>query len=131
MKQGNILLDSPADLDTTALVDFLERNGHPVEVCHGPPLRTLCPILRGDVCDKVEEASGVIFHLDLERPQHRAILEKYGEVIDDSIIIRVVVQPGQRERYATLLRPFLVWEYEPSAGELDGFAAMVEALARV
>jgi hypothetical protein len=127
MEYGKILLDSPADLDATQLADFLERNGHPVEVCHGPEQGTLCPILGGSGCGKLADARGIIFLFDLDRPQHRAILQKYGEAVPDEVIIRVVVQPGQREKYRDLLRPFLVWEHEPSMGELDGFAALVEA----
>ncbi|NNJ48131.1 MAG: hypothetical protein HKP18_09920 [Acidimicrobiia bacterium] len=41
--------------------------------------------------------------------------------------LRVVVQPGQDRTYADLLRGLPVWTHDPSPGELDGFAAMVEA----
>ena len=43
---------------------------------------------------------------------------------------RAVVKPGQRERYADVLDRVEVWEHEPSAADLDGFAAAVEASDR-
>ncbi len=52
--------------------EFLEKLGHPVG--HA------CPILKGG-CPMVDAAHGVIFQLDLDRPQHRAILKRYQEVL--------------------------------------------------
>lgn len=124
---GLILIDvtpgSGADFDSS----FLQRIGHQVLVCHGPDHGTLCPILdAAGACEKVDAAHGIVFSLDLDRPQHRAILERYGETRGD-IPIRVVVRPDQAERYAHLLEGFEVWEHEPNVAELDGFAAEVEA----
>jgi len=61
--------------------EFLERLGHPVLVCHGPDWGRACPIIRGQ-CPMVESAHGVIFQLDLDRPQHRVILKRYQESLD-------------------------------------------------
>ena len=41
--------------------------------------------------------------------------------------IAVAVQPGQEMTYADLLDGLYVWSHSPTAAELDGFAALVEA----
>jgi hypothetical protein len=127
---GLILIDvapgAAADFDRS----FLERNGHPVVVCHGPGHGSLCPILSGAGCDSVENAHGIVFVLDLDRPQHRAILDRYRDVVRSDVPIRAVVRPGQREQYAALLDRVEVWEHEPTAADLDGFAAEVEVADR-
>lgn len=126
--QGLILIDvaegGTADFDRA----FLERNGHPVVMCHGPAHGTLCPILAGTGCEHVDDAHGIVFVLDLDRPQHRAILARYRDVVRPDVPIRAVVSPGQRARYATLLDRVEVWEHEPTVADLDGFAAAVEAV---
>ena len=109
--------------------DFLERLGHPVLVCHGPG-EVVCPLLDEGSCELLESAHGVVFQLDLERPDHRAILRRYQAVLAEGTPIRAVVKPGQEETYADLLAGVQVWSHEPSVGELDGFAAQVEAADR-
>lgn len=126
---GLILIDIAAgeeDFDRS----FLERTGHGVVVCHGPDHATLCPILAGTGCERVDDAHGIVFVLDLERPQHRAILQRYREVTRPDVPIRAVVRPGQRERFAGALEGVELWEHEPTVAELDGFAAEVEAADR-
>ena len=125
--EGLILDVTPADGEFDR--DFLEKLGHPVLVCHGPEQGHLCPILK-DGCSMVDAAHGVIFQVDLERPQHRAILRRYQEVVADDIPIVAVVRPGQRERFKDLLQGVQTWEHEPTVSELDGFAAEVEAADR-
>ncbi len=127
MHEGVILDVTPGDASFDQ--QFLERLGHPVLVCHGPDVGRSCPILR-DRCDLVAQAHGVVFQLDLDRPQHRAILRRYEEVLPEDVPIRVVVPPGQDVRYAELLAGVQTWTHEPTAGELDGFAAEVEAADR-
>lgn len=128
---GAILIDvssgEPLDIDT----EFLERLGHPVQVCHGPEHKQLCPILSGTGCPVAEGAHGIIFELDLDRPQHRAILRKYRQVVAEDVPIRAVVRPGQEETYAADLAGIDVWTRPPTTGELDGFAAKVEAYDRI
>jgi len=122
--EGLILDVTPADGEFDR--DFLEKLGHPVLVCHGPEQGHLCPILK-DGCGMVDAAHGVIFQIDLDRPQHRAILKRYQEVVADDIPIVVVVRQGQKERFRELLAGVQTWETEPTISELDGFAAEVEA----
>lgn len=122
---GTVLIDCASDRSMQA--KLLERLGHHVEVCPGPPHATLCPILKGQDCEKVTAASGVIFELDLDRPQHRAILAKYQQVLGEDIPIRVVVKPGQDSKYADLLAAVQVWSREPTAGDIDGYAAQLES----
>jgi hypothetical protein len=127
---GMILIDvipgSEGEFDRS----FLESTGHKVVVCHGPGHDELCPLLAGTGCEMVDDAHGIVFALDLDREQHRAILQRYREVTRPELPIRAVVRPGQREQYADLLADFEVWEHEPTVAELDGFAANVEAAER-
>lgn len=122
--EGLILDVTPADGEYDR--SFLEKLGHPVLVCHGPEEGHICPILK-DGCSMVESAHGIIFQIDLERTQHRAILKRYQEVVAEDIPIVAVVRKGQRAKYPELLAGVQVWESEPTISELDGFAAEVEA----
>lgn len=109
---------------------ILERLGHPVVTCAGPEMKTLCPLLGGEGCTKFDQAHGIVFELDLDRPQHRAIVERYRQASRDDLPIRVVVRPDQQRRYADLLGTVQVWDHQPTVADLDGFAAQVEALDR-
>ena len=125
MEMEGLILDvTPADGDFDR--GFLEKLGHPVLVCHGPEEGHTCPILL-DGCDMVDRAHGIIFQIDLEREQHRAILKRYQEVVADDIPIVAVVREGQKSRFKELLSGVQTWEAEPTVSELDGFAAEVEA----
>ncbi len=128
---GFILLDvepgDAGDFDRS----MLERLGHPVEVCNGPEVRRLCPLLGGEGCENFEKAHGILFRLDLDRPQHRAIVARYRELAREDLPIRVMVRPGQAERFADLLGRVEVWDHEPTVADLDGFAAEVEAADRL
>jgi len=123
-KRSPILFDASGPPDEA---DFLEHLGHEVLVCHGPDAGTLCPILSGDGCPTAEEAHGVVFELDLDRPQHRAILLKYKESLREDVPIWVVVRPDQATSHPELLSGLKVLNHRPSLGELDGLAAEVEA----
>lgn len=109
---------------------ILERLGHRVVTCSGPEVKTLCPLLGGEGCPKFEQAHGIVFELDLDRPQHRAIVHRYRQLARDDVPIRVVVRPEQQRRYAHLLDTVQVWDHAPSVADLDGFAAQVEASDR-
>ena len=77
-----------------------------------------------------DAAHGILFELDLDRPQHRDILERYRALGGEELPIGVVVRPGQGERYADLLSRFQVWDHTPTVADLDGFASEVEAADR-
>jgi hypothetical protein len=133
MKQamhGVILLDVSPGGDETFERSFLERVGHPAVVCHGPHEGALCPLLAGSGCADFESAHGIVFELDLDRPQHRAIVRRYRDLAPDGMPIRVVVTSEQADRYRDLLADLQVWTHEPTAADLDGFAAEVEAADR-
>lgn len=127
---GTILIDVSTGAAGEFDRSFVERTGHEVLVCHGPEHRGVCPLLAGTGCDKVDKAHGIIFALDLDDAQHRAILRRYGKITRPDVPIRVVVRPGQRAKYADVVEDFEVWEHEPTAADLDGFAAGVEAVDR-
>lgn len=133
--RGAILIDVSAKESVSFETNFLEGLGHPVLICHGPPHAELCPILAraslGRVCDKLPDAHGVIFELDLDRPQHRAILCRYQEILPEDVPIRAVLKEGQAEKYRDILGGVSVWEHTPTAADLDGFAAEVEAYDRI
>jgi hypothetical protein len=126
-KKSLILVDIPEG--GTAEVSFLEGEGHSAVICHGPG-ETTCPLLTGQECLLAEKAHGILFHLDLDRPQHRTILERYKEVLREDVPIRVVTTSDQARQYASLLAGVQVWTHEPGAGDLDGFVAQVEAADR-
>lgn len=129
MPEDYILFDIPTESEVLDR-DFLERLGHRVMVCNGPQPGTLCPILSGNGCELAEGAKGVVFELDLDRPQHRAILERYKRSLLEDVPIRVVVPPDQAVEYADLLQGLRVWDHAPVAGDLDALAAEVEAATR-
>ena len=126
---GVILIDTTSPADEAFDVSFLERNDHPVLVCHGPAPGKGCPLLCREECELFEQSHGVIFQLDLARRQHVAILERYRHLRPD-LPIRLVVRPDQVERYHDVLAGFEVLVHEPTAADLDGFAAEVEAADR-
>ena len=125
---GMILIDVLPGVSSEFDRSFLERSGHDVAVCHGPEHGETCPLLAGTGCQMVEEAHGIVFALDLDQDQHRAILRRYQEVIRPDVPIRAVVQPGQRDEYADELGGCEIWEHLPTVADLDGFAARVEAV---
>ena len=127
--EGTILLDVTAGTGEFDR-DMLERLGHVVKVCHGPEHATLCPLLAGKGCDEFAQAHGVIFELDLDRPQHRAILRRYRELARVDVPIRVVTSAEQSTRYADDLRGIEVLLHRSTVADLDGFAAEVEAADR-
>ena len=97
--EGVVLLDvTPGEAEAFD-TSFLERNGHPVMVCHGPAEDALCPLLGGTGCEKFDSAHGIVFQLDLDRAQHRAIVERYRALGRPDLPIRVVVRPDQVERF--------------------------------
>ena len=128
--EGTILLDVPPGAAAQFDRSFLERSGHQVVICHGPDPHELCPLLGTGECDKFGSAHGIMFELDLDRPQHRAIVERYHELARDDVPIRVVVRRDQQQRFAELLTAVQVWDHEPTVADLDGFAAQVEAADR-
>jgi hypothetical protein len=106
---------------------FLEQMGHRVMVCNGPKPGTLCPILSGEGCPLAENAGGIVFELDLDRPQHRAILARYKESLRSDVPIRVMVRPGQAAKYPDLVTGLKIMTHVPVAGDLDSLAAEVDA----
>jgi hypothetical protein len=125
-----VLLDVP-DIGGEFARTILQKLEHPVMVCHGPGRGELCPILATGKCDLVDAAHGIVFALDLDRPQHRAILKKYREVLGPDIPIRAVVRPDQLERFKDVLADVEIWTHEPTVADLDGFAAEVESVDRL
>jgi hypothetical protein len=126
LPEGTVLLDVTDVSYASFAKDFLEKTGHQALVCHGPT-SDLCPLLAGAGCEKIDAAHGVVFQFDLDRQEHRAILGRYKKILDPEIPVRVVVEHGQDQVYAELLAGTDVWAREPTAGDLDAFAAEVEA----
>lgn len=124
-----ILFDVPGGKEPLGR-KFLEQLGHRVMVCPGPEQGTLCPILSGEGCELAEGAHGIVFELDLDQAQHRAILSRYKESLRSDLPVRVVVQPGQADKYSDVVKGLKVLTHEPVAGDLDALAAEVEAADR-
>jgi hypothetical protein len=130
VKPTRVLLDVLPGVDSDFDESFLARNGLSVSVCSGPGDSESCPLVEGHGCRKFEEANGVVFALDLDRLEHRAVIERYQELARDGTPIRVVLSPEQADRYRDELKGVEVWTHEPTAAELDGFAARIEAVVR-
>lgn len=128
--EGVVLLDVSPGAGKEFEQEFLEKIGHPALVCHGPHESDLCPLLAGQDCEKFDAAHGIVFELDLDRAQHRAIVKRYRQLGRADLPIRVVVTPDQAQRYADVLADVQVWTHLPTAADLDGFAAEVEAADR-
>jgi hypothetical protein len=126
MVDSYILFDLPPGEEPVDR-QFLEQMGHRVMVCNGPQPGKLCPILSGEGCELAENAHGIVFELDLDRPQHRAILARYKESLRTDVPIRVTVRPGQAAKYPDLVSGLKVLTHVPVAGDLDSLAAEVEA----
>jgi hypothetical protein len=123
---GAILIDV-VDTNSEAFeADWLERAGHKVMVCHGPG-EGQCPLIDGSGCDLVDDANGIVFHLDLDNPKHRQILSRYQAVVRPEVPINVVTTPEMEARFAEILTGVKVWTHEPSAGELDALSSEVAA----
>ena len=129
MNESYILFDIPDGKEPDGK-EFLEGLGHRVMVCGGPEPRQLCPILKGERCRLAEDAAGVVFELDLDRPQHRAILARYRDKLSSDIPLHVVASSDQVDKYGDLLKGLKVWRSSPRAGDLDAVAAEVEAVNR-
>jgi hypothetical protein len=127
---GLVLLDAMPDDDRAFDASLLEQWDHEVQVCAGPEVKALCPLLGGAGCPKFDAAHGVIFKLDLDRPQHRAILRRYRDVAGVDLPIRVLCTREQAEQYSSWLTDVEIWDHEPTTADLDGFAAEVEAADR-
>ena len=127
---GVVLLDVAPGAGEAFEASFLDKIGHPVEVCHGPVPGETCPLVARLPCDKFEAAHGIVFELDLDLPEHRAIVDQYRILAGPELPIRVVVRPGQTERYGEFLGQVQAWDHEPTVADLDGFAAEVEAVDR-
>jgi hypothetical protein len=125
-----VLFDIPPG-DQPVDRDFLVSLGHPVEVCHGPGGEQQCPLVEGKGCPLAENAHGIVFELDLDRSDHRAILETYKRELREDMPIRVAVRPGQERAFSSLLEGLRVWTHTPVAGDLDALAAEVEAADRL
>jgi hypothetical protein len=126
--EHHILFDIPGG-GTPPDASFLEQLGHRVMVCEGPARGATCPILTGEGCELAENADGIVFELDLDRPQHRAILANYKKNLRSDIPIKVVVRAEQIEANRELLRGLSVLTHPPVAGDLDALAAEVESSA--
>lgn len=125
MTDSYILFDVPPGADVIDR-EFLEQSGHPVMLCHGPQPGGVCPLLTNEGCALAEDAHGIVFELDLDLNQHRAILARYKDSLRSDLPIRVAVQPGQATRYADLLMGLKVWSHTPVAGDLDAMVVEVE-----
>jgi hypothetical protein len=126
MDSGYILFDIPEGVEPEDRA-FLEGLGHAVKVCNGPPHGELCPILAGEGCPLAQGAHGIVFELDLDRPQHRAILKKYKAALRPDLPMRVIARSDQVSRHRELLSGLKVWDHTPAAGDLDAIAAEVES----
>jgi hypothetical protein len=126
MSDSYILFDIPAGGEPRD-AGFLEQLGHRVMVCNGPQGGGTCPVLTGQTCELAGNAHGVVFELDLDRAEHRAILGAYKKSLKPDLPVRVVVRPGQSGAYADLLKGVHVLDHAPAVGDLDGLSAEVDA----
>ena len=127
MRRATILDVNPHPEDLAWEQDFIDRLDDDVVPCCGPKVQGGCPILHGDHCSKLEGADGVLFQLNLDREDHRAILTRYTELLE--VPIRVVCTPEQAKRWGSLLADVEVTTPPMGPAALDAFAAEVESSA--
>jgi hypothetical protein len=126
MTRTPVIVDVNPDPD--ALVweqDFLTRLDAAVIQCRGPNEPGGCPLENGLPCPKLEAADGVIFQLDLDIPEHRGLLARYGKLLE--VPVRAVVTQDQKVRHAHLLESFEVFTPPIGPATLDAFEAEVES----
>ena len=122
----SVILDVNPDPDALHWEeDWLERQDVDVVRCGGPHAPGDCPLLEGKACGKIAKADGILFQLNLERPDHRQILKTYSEMLD--IPIRAVVSEADRDQYRDLLTEVEVVTPPMGPAGLDAFAAEVES----
>jgi len=124
---GAMLVDCVFDDELLGKVAFVEHIGYPIQVCQGPRYGMPCPILRGESCEKVCSAAGVILTVDLDRARHRAIVATCRDTVGQGTPVRVLVEPGQDRRYRALLSGLQVWTHQPTAHEVDLFRAEISS----
>ncbi|MCZ7526615.1 MAG: hypothetical protein M5U14_09715 [Acidimicrobiia bacterium] len=125
VERGTVLVDVP--VEGAEALRALLGDAHDVVVCHGPGIGFLCPVLGETGCRRFERAHGIVFALDLDRPQHRAILLRYRTLAGPNLPIRVRCRPDQARRHAGILGEVEVWEEEPCPADLDRFTRDVRA----
>lgn len=76
----------------------LERAGNVVIECAGPN-GTPCPLVVGDGCSLADQATGIVFELDIDDAHHRAILRCYRDRPGTTTPIRLIAAPAQREQH--------------------------------
>ena len=124
MRPSPVILNVNPDPDALAWEqEWLQRLDLPVVNCSGPHHVGQCPLLKGLSCGKVARADGILFQLDLDRPDHREILATYAETLD--VPIRAVVTQEQQEKYAELLADIETFTPPVGPAKLDAFAAEV------
>jgi hypothetical protein len=127
---GAVLLVVPEDADHFT-ASILEKLEHRVITCHGPTSSRHCPLVHGQGCAWYNEAHGIVFALDLRRPEHVAIISHYERLAASAgreLPIRVIVPAGSDA--PVRLGDVPTWYGDPTVAQLDGFAALVEATDR-
>lgn len=76
----------------------LEGSGNVVIECAGPN-GTPCPLVVGDGCSLVDQATGIVFELDIDDAHHRAILRCYRDRPGPTTPIRLIAPPAQRKQH--------------------------------
>jgi len=128
-REGHVLLDALAGQGERFDVSFLERNLHPVTVCHGPTAGRVGPLLGGDDASCTTPPTASCSNSTWIAASIGRSWSATAKLKPD-IPIRVVVRAGQAERHAAALAGVPAWRHDPTAADLDGFAAEVEAADR-
>lgn len=121
-----LMVDS--DADTLHLdADLLVRMGLVFDSCPGPAVTGGCPLLRGEACEKLDAADGVIFHLASQDPSSRRLMFAYMQhaTLDD--VPLCLIDAPQSSGEETIQAGVVAWFPTMLIDDLDEFATMIKS----
>jgi hypothetical protein len=127
---GRVLVELAGRAMGTAVERTLEQQGYQVAVCGGPTSlhRGACPLVTAGTCPLVDGADVVVYALDVDDADDRAVLEAHR--LHPERPACVVVPPRLVERYRALLEGYEVVESPLTPGKLTDALGRITARGR-
>lgn len=107
--------------------DVLVRMGLVFDSCRGPEVTGDCPLLRGESCEKLDAADGVIFHLAAQDPSRTRLMFAYMEHATlKNVPLCVIDAPGPTGE-ETIQAGVVAWFPTMLIDDLDEFATRIKS----